>query len=105
MEIIYATRNGYIEQSDQLHCYFLHFKGVSYQMAPCSLIALKAKLCSYNLDELLMGDDDLKLEIIPVCNRDRFLILELPDLIEVKELISGTFVMLELNSIMALANG
>ena len=105
MERVFATKNGYIEQSDRLHCYFLHFNGTTYKMAPCALIALRAKLHSYNLDELLLGDDDLALEIVPVCNRDRFLLLDLSDLIELKELITGTFVMLELNSIMAYANG
>lgn len=105
MERIYATANGFIEQSDKQHCYFLHFNNTSYQIAPCALIALKAKLHSYKLDEILLGDEELGLEIIPVCNRDRFLILEFHELIELKELINGTFVMLELNSIMAFANG
>ena len=105
MEKIFATKNGFIEQSDRLHCYFLHFNRVTFKLAPCALIALKAKLHSYDLGELLLGDADLGIEIIPVCNRDRFLILEFNELIELKELVNGTFVMLELHSIMAYAKG
>ena len=104
MERIFATKNGFIEQSDRLHCYFLHFNGASYKLAPCALIALKSKLQVYNLEDLLLSNDDFDLEIIPVCNRDRFLILNLEELIELKELINGTFVMIELNSIVAYTN-
>lgn len=100
MEIIYATKNGKIEQSDRLHSYFLTFNGIEYKLPPCSLIALKSKLLTYNLERMILSDEDFSdLEIIPVCNRDRFLILSFEELIELKELINGTFVMLELNSI------
>ncbi|MGB3466517.1 MAG: hypothetical protein WBA74_14655, partial [Cyclobacteriaceae bacterium] len=82
------------------HSFFLSFNGVEYKLAPCSLIALKSKLISYDLEQILLSDDDFSnLEIIPICNRDRFLVLSFPELAELKELIRGTFVMLELNSI------
>ena len=102
MEIIYATKNGRIAQSDRLHSFFLTFNGIEYKLAPCSLIALKSKLLTYNLEEILLSDEDISgLEILPVCNRDRFLMLNFEELVELKELINGTFVMLELNSIVS----
>jgi len=102
MENIFNTANGFIAQSDQQHCFFLHFKGAEIKLPPCSLIALKAKINSYNIEHLLLTDEETSdLEIIPVCNREHFLILSLEDLIELKELISGTFVMFELNSIVS----
>ncbi|MEL6559796.1 MAG: DUF6686 family protein [Bacteroidota bacterium] len=105
MEIIYATKNGRIAQSDRLYSYFLTFNGIEFKLPPCSLIALKSKLLSYNLEQMILGDEDLsELELIPVCNRDRFLILNFEELVELKELINGTFVMLELNSIVSTAN-
>ena len=100
MELVFATKNGRIEQSDTLHSFFLVFNEVEYKLAPCSLIALKSKLMTYDLEQIFLKDEDISgLEIVPVCNRDRFLLLSLPELIELKELINGTFVMLELNSI------
>lgn len=100
MELVFATKNGRIEQSDQLHSFFLTFNDIEYKLAPCSLIALKSKLLSYDLEKILLCDDDYSnLELVPVCNRDRFLLLNLSELAELKDLINGTFVMLELNSI------
>lgn len=102
MEIIYATRNGRIEQSDRLYSFFLTFNAVDFKLAPCALIALKSKLHSYSLEEILLSDEEIpSIEIIPICNRDRFLMLNLEELVELKELIDGTFVMLELNSIVS----
>ncbi len=100
MEKIYATNNGRIDQSDQLHCFFLHFQGTEIKLPPCSLIALKAKLNALNLEQLLLTDDQTSdIEVISVCNRERFLILSLEQLIELKDLIAGTFFMLELNNL------
>ena len=101
METIFETNRGRIVQSDQLHCYFLHFNDISFKLAPCALIALKAKIHSFDLPSLLLGDEDFGIEVLPICNRDRFLILDLEELIALKELIDGAFVMLELNSIVA----
>lgn len=69
-------------------------------MAVCALIAFKSKLDQLNIEEMLLSDTSLNsIEIIPLCNKERLLVLTLDEIIEMKDLIPGTLVMLELNSI------
>ncbi len=69
-------------------------------MNVCSFIAFKSKLDVFNVEAMLMSDfESHDLEIIPLCNKDHFLLLNLNEIIEMKDLIQGALVMLELNSI------
>lgn len=69
-------------------------------MAVCALIAFKKRLDDLNIEELLLSDAALNsLEILSLCNKDRMLVLTLDEIIEMKDLIPGALVMLELNSI------
>ncbi|MCV9386761.1 hypothetical protein [Reichenbachiella ulvae] len=69
-------------------------------MNVCSFIAFKTKLDAFNVEEMLLSDFDAHdLEILPLCNKEHFLLLNLNEIIEMKDLIQGALVMLELNSI------
>ncbi len=97
---IYHTRHGKTFQNDKDNRFVLAYKGVEYKLAVCSLIAFKSKLDQLNVEEMLLSDASLNsLEIIPLCNKEHLMILTLDEIIEMKDLISGTLVMLELNSI------
>lgn len=100
MHLIHQTVNGKITQSDSESCYYLSFHGVSYKMNVCSFIAFKTKLDAYNVEEMLLSEtEEQDLEIIPLCNKEHFLLLNLIEIIEMRDLIQGALVMLELNSI------
>ena len=97
---IYHTRNGKTFQNDRNNRFHLEYKGVEYKLAVCALIAFKARLDQLNVEEMILSDASINsLEIIPLCNKEHLLILTLDEIIEMKDLISGTLVMLELNSI------
>lgn len=88
-------------QNDKDNCFYLQFKGAEYRMAVCALIAFKNKLDQLNIEEMLLSDASFNaIEIIPLCNREHLLVLTLDEIIEMKDLIPGTLVMLELNSIL-----
>ncbi|MBU2913844.1 MULTISPECIES: hypothetical protein [Reichenbachiella] len=100
MHLIHQTENGQIVQADKENCFYMTYKGMEYKMNVCSFIAFKSKIDTYNLELMLMSDVTKNdLEIIPLCNKDRFLVLTLEEMIEVKHLVQGALVMLELNSI------
>ncbi|MEO9804194.1 MAG: hypothetical protein ABJF04_13140 [Reichenbachiella sp.] len=97
---IYHTTHGKVVQNDKDNCFYLQYKGNEYRMAVCALIAFKSKLDQLNIEEMLLSDTSLNsIEIIPLCNKERLLVLTLDEIIEMKDLIPGTLVMLELNSI------
>lgn len=100
MHSIFQTANGEILQSDAENCFYLHYKGNHYKLNACTLIAFKTKLDALNIEELLLSDaSSNSVEIISLCNRDRVLVLTLDEVIEMKELVPGALVMMELNSI------
>ncbi|MEO9966218.1 MAG: hypothetical protein ABJF11_10540 [Reichenbachiella sp.] len=97
---IYHTTHGRVEQNDKDNCFYIHFKGNEYRMSVCALIAFKTRLDQLNIDTLLLSDATCDgLEVIPMCDKDRLMVLTLDEIIEMKDLIPGTLVMLELNSI------
>ncbi|MEP2026547.1 MAG: hypothetical protein ABJH98_01655 [Reichenbachiella sp.] len=97
---IYHTANGKVLQNDKDNRFYLEYKGKEYRMAVCALIAFKTKLDQLNVEEMLLSDASFDaLEIMPLCNREHLLVLTLDEIIEMKDLIPGTLVMLELNSI------
>jgi len=100
MNLVYQTSNGQVFQSDTENCFYLNFKGETYRMNACAIIALKTKLDALNIEQILLTDAHRQpIEIIPLCNNDRILVLTVEEIIEMKDLIPGTLVMLELNSI------
>ena len=100
MHLIYESVNGNIQQSDNENCFFLDFKSEVYKLKVCSFIALKSKLDKINIEEILLSaSDSSDIEIISLCNNDRILVLTIEEVIELRELLAGAMVMIELNSI------
>lgn len=100
MHIIYQTAHGKILQDDKDNCFYFQYKGNEYRMPVCALIGFKSKLDALNIEELLLSDaSSNSIEIIPLCHREHLLVLTLQEIIELKDLVSGGLVMLELNSI------
>ena len=100
MHLIYDTAHGKIVQSDNENCYYFHFKGNSYRLPVCAMIAFKTKLDAIKIEDLLLSDaKGSDLEIIPLCNKEHLLVLTLDEIIELKDLFAGSLVLLELNSI------
>ncbi|WKN44135.1 hypothetical protein [Tunicatimonas pelagia] len=98
---LFATDYGCTFQSDQDRCFYLHFQGREMAMSVCSLIAFKKKVDSIDLVKLLTDESDYSdVALLSTCQREAIFLLSIREIIDLKELLSGTLVMLELNSIL-----
>ena len=97
---VFSTMNGKVYQDNQKLCFLLEWKGERTTLKLPCFFGLKKKVDSVNLEELLnnptAGGD---FEIISSCGCERCFVLSIPEIIEFKNLLSGTRVMMELNSI------
>lgn len=98
---IYRTAQGCVYQSDEKRCFLVDFGGCMTEFKLPCFFALKRLVDKIDLAEMALdpsGASDV--EIISPCGVDRCYVLTLPELVEFKELLAGTRVMLQLNSIL-----
>jgi hypothetical protein len=98
---VFSTKQGAVYQSDAERCWYVDFAGKVARFDYRCLLKLKKAV--YNVDieaKLLQTSKDPDVEIIFICACDHTYILTLMQIIALKELMEGTFVMLQLNSIL-----
>jgi hypothetical protein len=98
---VFSTKNGAIYQSDAERCWYVDFAGKVAKFDYRCLLKLKKAV--YNVDieaKLLESSKGPDIEILFICACDHFYILSLLQIIALKELLEGTFVMLQLNHIL-----
>lgn len=98
---VFATKSGAIYQCDAERCWYIDFAGKVAKFDYRCLMKLKKAV--YNVDieaKLLQSSKSSDLEIIFICACDHCYILSLLQIIAMKELLEGTFVMLQLNHIL-----
>jgi len=101
MHLIYQTANGKVLQSDLDNHFTLSFKNLDFRFNICGLIAFKSKISTVDVSTKLLSSelcDDL--EIFSMCNNERLMVLTMSEIVEMRDLLSGTFAMMELNSIL-----
>ena len=97
---VYSTRSGSIYQSDSENCWYIDFAGKLARFDYRNLLKLKKAVYQIDIENLLLNSDKAPdLEIIFICACDHCYVLSLIEIIALKELLQGTFVMLELNHI------
>ncbi|MFD0792975.1 hypothetical protein ACFQZX_05060 [Mucilaginibacter litoreus] len=98
---VFNTKHGGIYQCDQERCWYVDFAGKVAKFDYRCLLKLKNAV--YNVDieaKLLNTSKDPDVEIIFICACDHTYILTLLQIIALKEILEGTFVMLQLNNIL-----
>lgn len=96
-ELLFETPNATLHQCDTSELYILAFKGNELLFRPCEFIAFRRKMQQLDILPMLSSDaPDIEIIYMPHC--DRVLALSLHEILEIKELFAGAFVMLELNS-------
>lgn len=101
MTQLFSTEHGISYQSDEDRCFYVHFQERKIALSVCALIAFRKKVEAIDLVELLTSSDEYSdTAIVSTCHRDAILVLSIREVIELKELLTGTLVMLELNSIL-----
>jgi hypothetical protein len=97
---VFGTHNGAVYQCDTERCWYVDFAGKLAKFDYRCLLKLKKAV--YNVDieaKLLDSSKDPDVEIIFICACDHTYILTLLQIIALKEILEGTFVMLQLNNI------
>lgn len=98
-ENVYATKHCSIEQCDKTNSFFINLFGEDLEMDVCTMLAFKTRIFAVNIERLLLDDHRQDIEIIPLHCQDRVLVYTAEEIIELRELLSGTFTILEMNSI------
>ncbi|MEQ8927884.1 MAG: hypothetical protein RLO81_18855 [Fulvivirga sp.] len=96
-EEIFRTKNASIAQCSLSNSFFLSYENEEIAFSLCDLYSFKKKIMNLNLMDLLETDaPDLEIVYLPHC--DRFLMLNLHQILQFRELLNGTFDILALNS-------
>lgn len=99
-EEVFATESGAIFQSDSEKCWYIDFAGKLARFDYRNLLKLKNIVYQIDIEgKLLASDQSTDIEIIFICACDHSYVLPLLELIKLKTLLQGAFVMLELNHI------
>jgi hypothetical protein len=100
LNIVFANEGGSIYQSDQEGCWYIDFAGKVARFDYRNILKLKKAVFQIDIEELILnpakGGD---LEIIFICACDHCYVLSILEIIALRDLLEGTFAMLELNHI------
>ncbi|MES2458416.1 MAG: hypothetical protein V4594_22855 [Bacteroidota bacterium] len=97
---VFSVHAGAIYQSDSENCWYIDFAGKLARFDYRNLLKLKKAVYQIDIEGLLLSSEKAPdLEIIFICACDHCYVLSLVQIIAMKELLAGTFVMLELNHI------
>ncbi|MEM8892931.1 MAG: hypothetical protein AAGC88_00045 [Bacteroidota bacterium] len=95
---LFTTAHGELIQSDKKRNFRLTFRSLEAEFKVCELIVFRKRIFELDIKRLLDSDTS-DIEIIYLANCDKFFVVDVNDLIELRNLLHGAFAMLELNSI------
>lgn len=97
---VFTTANGAIYQHDADRCWYVDFGGKNARFDYRCLLKLRDAVYRVDIETRLL-DSTLSpdVEIIFICACDHCYVLSLAQIIALKEILQGAFVMLELNQI------
>lgn len=98
---VFSTGNGAIYQCDQEQCWYIDFGGKLARFDYRNFLKLKKAVNQIDIGQRLLESGQAPdVEIIFICACDHCYVLSLLQVIQLKELLDGTFTMLELNHIL-----
>lgn len=95
---IYRHDSFALSQCDTRELYTLRFGSEELSFKLCDLIAFKKKIFAIDL-KLLFEIEHADIEILYLAHLDRHILLSIEDILNLRELLSGTFTLLHLNSL------
>ena len=96
--LVFETEHASLHQCDERDEFILNFFGETLYFRACEFISFKRKITNLNLDSLFDTDTpDIEIVYLPHC--ERIMVLSIKEVLELRELLSGTFTMLQLNSL------
>lgn len=97
-ELVFATPNIGIYQNDSRASFILRLPHEELEIKLCTLLALRKKVMSIDLTEMFMPSH-AGVEIVTLPQINRIFVFDLPEILELRDLFSGTMTMLEINSV------
>lgn len=96
---VFKTQYGAIYQDDIAKCWVVDFAGKKAVFDYRCLLKLRDRIYNIDIEDKLFNPKAPDFEIIFICACDHTYVLSLIQIIALKELLQGAFVMLELNHI------
>lgn len=97
---VFSTTSGSIYQSDSESCWYVDFAGKMARFDYRCLLKLKKAVYHIDVEAILLDNTKSPdVEIVFICACDHCYVLSILEIIALKELLQGTFTMLELNHI------
>ncbi|MEO6498930.1 MAG: hypothetical protein ABIN95_07955 [Mucilaginibacter sp.] len=96
---VFTTKTGAIYQCDSENCWYIDFAGKLARFDYRCLLKLNKAINTIDIEKRLLDSTSPDMEIIFICACDDTYVLTLTQIIAFKELLQGTFVMLDLNNI------
>jgi hypothetical protein len=97
---VFKTEAGSIYQSDSENCWYVDFAGKLARFDYRCLLKLRKAVYHIDIEAILLDNTKSPdIEIVFICACDHCYVLSVLEIIALKELLQGTFTMLELNHI------
>ncbi|MEO9477160.1 MAG: hypothetical protein ABJG41_16565 [Cyclobacteriaceae bacterium] len=96
--LVYSTANTSISQCDRSDKFEIRLFDQEITLSVCALIAFKKKIKDVDL-AAMFDTDHSGIEVISLAYCDRIFVFTIQEILELKDLFSGSFTMLELNSL------
>ncbi|GAB3936240.1 hypothetical protein [Mucilaginibacter myungsuensis] len=97
---VFATKHGCVQQDDAQRRWLVEFAGRTASFDHRNLMKLRKAVYAIDIEQrLLEGAHGPDVEIIFICASEHCYVLSLLQVIAIKDLLEGAFVMLELNQI------
>jgi len=100
LQEVFTTETGTVYQSDRECCLFVDFAGKFCRYSFPNLSALKKKVNSIDVEEMLLNPFGADIEIVSIAGSDHYYVLTAIEILAFRDLLNGTFVMFELNHIL-----
>jgi hypothetical protein len=95
---VYRHRDLVLSQCDANELFSIELNGQLVEFRLCDLVSFKKKLFSIDLTKLF-NTESADIEIIYLSHLDAHIILSIDDILGLRELLSGGFTLLQLNSV------
>lgn len=96
---VFSTNSGTVFQSDTERCLYLDFGGKKAAFKYPCLLRLKRKVEAVDIEQMLINPYAADTELISVTACEHCYVLDALEILALKELLQGAFVMFQLNHI------
>ncbi|UKT65634.1 hypothetical protein [Pedobacter mucosus] len=98
---VFSNNHGSVYQSDKLNCFYLDFGGKFARFNCTSLKKIKKVVENIDVDALLLNTKKANFELITFNGCDHIYLLDVLEIVALKDLLQGAFTMFKLNHLIS----